>query len=74
MEIKNRIEQAKKKLLNDREVVFQAAQELGVKIGAQRVKVEAEQRKLAEMEEQYKLIKSDLQKVEAQISICEQLA
>lgn len=67
------ISRAQGKLLNDRTAAFQAAQELGQKVTEQRQAVDNEQRKLAELTQQYSILQNDLRKIEAQIVFCDEI-
>lgn len=67
------LSEAQNKLLRDRDKVFQEAQELGQKVTAQRQAVDGEQRKLAELTQQYGILQNDLRKIEAQIVFCDEI-
>ena len=67
------LSEAQNKLLRDRDKVFQEAQELGQKVTEQRQAVDGEQRKLAELTQQYSILQNDLRKIEAQIVFCDEI-
>lgn len=67
----DRIKQAKEKLLQDRASTFGAAQELGQRYTEAKQECEAAQRRLSELEMQYRVLQGSLRELDAQIRFCE---
>jgi len=73
MQPKDRFQEAKENLLKDREKIFEAAQQHGLKVKAAKERVQDAQMECAGEEAQYRVIQDNLRDLNAKIELLESI-